>query len=242
MGRNAAEDDTGPAPTGHTQFAYSRIRQAIVEGRHRPGTRLVEQRLATDLDLSRTPIREALKMLDAEGLVTIERNVGAIVRPLDRDAIVEIYELRARLESYAAGRAARLRDTHDVQALLAAASGFERVITVGTGGDGPAAAAYVREVSARNSEFHTAVLRAARSSRLEAMLGRTVDVPLVFQAFRRFDAAHLQRSNLFHHLIAEAIEAQRDDRAERLMIEHVEQGRDVIVRAIGEGDVDALFS
>src|SRR4051794_34646011 len=94
---------------GSTEFAYARIREAIVEGRYAPACRLKEQRVAEELQLSRTPVREALKMLAAEGLVQIERNVGAMVRPVDRKSIVDLYELRGRLESYAAGRAARHR-------------------------------------------------------------------------------------------------------------------------------------
>src|SRR5262249_54013606 len=97
---------TVSALEGQTQSAYARIRQSIVEGRRAPGTRLVEQRLAEELDLSRTPVREALKMLEAEGLVVIERNVGAIVRLLDRQTVTDLYDLRARLESFGAGRAA----------------------------------------------------------------------------------------------------------------------------------------
>src|ERR1700678_1450850 len=93
--------------------AYEQIRQAIVEGRYRPGQRLIEQRVAGELDLSRTPIREALRMLDAEGLVITEPNRGAIVRPIAANDVQDLYELRGRLESYAAYRASQRRtDQH----------------------------------------------------------------------------------------------------------------------------------
>lgn len=82
--------------------AYRRIRSAIVEGQFRPGQRLVEQRIAEDFAFSRTPIREAMRRLQAEGLVHIEPNRGALVRPMTLEEILDLYELRARLEAYAA--------------------------------------------------------------------------------------------------------------------------------------------
>ena len=68
--------------TAGTAHAYAQVRSAIVENRYPPGYRLVEQRIAEELGLSRTPVREALRMLQAEGLVVSERNRGAMVRPL----------------------------------------------------------------------------------------------------------------------------------------------------------------
>ena len=77
------------------------MRAAIVENRYPPGQRLVEQRIAEELGLSRTPVREALRMLEAEGLVVSERNRGAMVRPLSSTEVDDLYGLRIRLESYA---------------------------------------------------------------------------------------------------------------------------------------------
>jgi len=81
--------------------AYQHLRAAIVENRYPPGHRLVEQQLAAELGLSRTPVREALRKLEAEGLVVSERNRGAMVRPLSSTEVVDLYGLRIKLESYA---------------------------------------------------------------------------------------------------------------------------------------------
>ena len=62
---------------GSTELAYQRIRQAIIDGSYAPGQRLIEQSISEEFDLSRTPIRESLRRLEAEGLVLIERNRGA---------------------------------------------------------------------------------------------------------------------------------------------------------------------
>src|SRR5207342_2522292 len=92
---NTTADAVGAA------HAYAAVRAAIVENRYPPGQRLVEQRIAEELGLSRTPVREALRMLEAEGLVVSERNRGAMVRPLSPTEVVDLYGLRIRLESYA---------------------------------------------------------------------------------------------------------------------------------------------
>ncbi len=223
---------------GSTEFAYSRIREAIVEGRYAPACRLKEQRVAEELHLSRTPVREALKMLAAEGLVQIERNVGAMVRPIDRKSIVDLYELRGRLESYAAGRAAVHRQPAQIALLRMAIDDFDAAISRASTGDIDG----VRLVNRCNGVIHATIVEAADHDRLGSMLGRAVDVPLVFQAFRRFDSTQLERSNLFHRLIVDAIEVSDPVRAERLMAEHIDEGRDVLLAAIDTGPpLDDLF-
>jgi DNA-binding GntR family transcriptional regulator len=70
----------------------------------------------------------------------------------------------------------------------------------------------------------------------------TVDAPLVFQAFRRFDRSESERSNMFHRLLRNAIRAQDGERAARLMTEHIDQGRDVLLVGFDQvGSVAGLF-
>jgi len=218
--------------------AYQRIRQAIVEGAYRPGERLVEQRIAADLELSRTPIREALRMLHSEGLVRIEPNRGAAVRGLTKDGIADLYELRARLESYAAELAAT-RATEDQRSRLQdAATRFEAAATAATRGG----IEDVRAVFRLNDEFHLTILEAAGHEQLITTLVATVDHPLVFQAFRQYDPHAMARSAEFHGLICETVCAGDGPRAARLMHEHVLQGRDVLIYAVERLlSVDALF-
>ena len=177
------------------------MRAAIVENRYPPGQRLVEQRIAEELGLSRTPVREALRMLEAEGLVVSERNRGAMVRPLSTTEVVDLYGLRIRLESYAVEVATERATEAELGELVAAADAFSeirRTVDVDT-------VEGVRLIHEANRRFHDAIITAARHRRLATMLARTVDIPLVFQAFRTFGAAEIERSDTFHHLIAEAM-------------------------------------
>lgn len=224
--------------TSNIPSAYARIRQAIVEGRYRPGQRLIEQRIASEFDLSRTPVREALRWLEAEGLVVSEANRGAMVRPINATDIDDLYELRARLESFAAMRASRFESSVQLAEMDEAIRGFEKSLAAAARGDVEG----LRNVNACNGRFHQAVLDAARHERLAVLLRNATDVPLVYQAFRHFDRNELRRSNMFHRWIRDAIAAGNPARAERLMIEHIDQGRDVLLaRLAGMPSIDALF-
>lgn len=79
------------------QHAADQIRSAIIQGKFRPGERLVEKQLTEQLNLSRHPVREALRNLSREGLVQMRVNRGAIVAELDSSAILEVYSIRAAL-------------------------------------------------------------------------------------------------------------------------------------------------
>jgi DNA-binding GntR family transcriptional regulator len=216
---SATSDAVGAA------HAYAQVRTAIVENRYPPGQRLVEQRIAEELGLSRTPVREALRMLEAEGLVVSEPHRGAMVRPLSPTEIVDLYGLRIRLESYAVEVATERATEAELGDLVAAADAFgtvRRTVDVD-------AVEGVRLLHEANRRFHDGVLAAARHHRLATMLARTVDIPLVFQAFRTFGAAEIERSDTFHHLIVEAMCRRDATRAAALMAEHIAQGRDAVL-------------
>jgi DNA-binding GntR family transcriptional regulator len=212
--------------------AYEQIRSAIVESRYKAGERLVEQRIAAEFEFSRTPVREALRRLEAEGLVVSERNRGAVVRPLALDDVVDLYELRARLESYAAELAAARRSPSELTSIGNAVAAFSDALDETDADDLDT----VRAMNAANGLVHGAIVAAAHHERLAAMLARTVDIPLVFQAFRRFDRDERKRSDLFHQLIYEAIVGSDGPRAGRLMTEHILQGLAVLRAAMPGAD------
>lgn len=206
--------------------AYELIRASIVENRYVPGQRLVEQRLAEDFGLSRTPVREALRQLAAEGLVIMQRNRGARVRPMSTTEVADLYGLRIRLESYAAELAAERATAEEIEELELAVKTFSRArreLVADTNLDA------LRRVNQANEEIHSRIVVAARHDRLSAMLSRTVDIPLVFRAFRVFGSEELGRSDDFHRLILDAIRRQDGARAARLMAEHIHQGLDAVL-------------
>ncbi|WP_344772253.1 GntR family transcriptional regulator [Nocardioides panacisoli] len=208
--------------------AYEAIRSAIVEGRYEPGARLVEQRIAEQFALSRTPVREALRTLEAEGLVLIEPNRGATVRSLGVEEVVDLYGLRARLEGYAAELAAERHDDADLAAIDAGIADFGAAVEAEPGDT----VEQTRALDAANRRIHGAVVAAARHRQLDQLLARTVDAALVFRSFRAFRPEQTRQSHEFHQLVRAAVAAREPARAGALMVEHILQGRDVLLEGL----------
>jgi DNA-binding GntR family transcriptional regulator len=132
------------------------IREAIFSGRIDLGQRLIEEDLATMLNVSRGPVREALAYLTQEGLTKVERHRGTTVAPLSVGELHEIYSLRSALESLAADWVCRNATDEDFAHIGAVLDGFD-------------ALAYPRTrsaVAALDLEFHDAIFLAAHHERL----------------------------------------------------------------------------
>ena len=99
------------------EAAYLQLRDAIRDGTFGPGDRLREVEVAERLKLSRTPIREALRRLESDGIVEHKPRIGAIIRTLSRTEVVELYEMRLVLERTAAEMAAKHASPAEIDAL-----------------------------------------------------------------------------------------------------------------------------
>ena len=199
------------------------IREAIIDGRLAPGERLKEEELAGELGISRTPIREALAVLQAEGLVDTAPNKGATVRAHDAEDLDDLYRLRALLEGYAASRAATKMEPEQVAELFASCERFEALA------DGDVAP-LVKE----NVHFHSTIVEAAASGRVAELVRKVIELPLVYRSYIWYSPEQRRISAHFHRQIAVAIEARDTDRAESLMKEHVFEARDMLVAHVRE--------
>jgi len=145
------------------EIVTEEIRRAILSGRYKPGQRLIEDRLAEDFDVSRNPVREALRSLAAEGLVALTARRGAAVAAPSADDAREMIEVRATLEALNARHAARRRDPRLI-ALLS------EVLRQGTAA---AASGALESLPDLNARFHDA-LAAAGSNRILGDLMRSL--------------------------------------------------------------------
>jgi DNA-binding GntR family transcriptional regulator len=209
---------------GNAEYAYQQIRQAILDGRYKPGERLIEQRISDEFDLSRTPVREALRRLEAEGLVLTERHRGSTVRPTSDSDVDDLYELRARLESMSAERAALRATTDDIAELDRAIQAFDDAIRLPTND-----VQRVPLMEQMNVAFHDGLSRMAAHSRLEQLLANALDMPSGFQAMPIYTHEDAVTSNQFHRWIRDAVASRDPRRAGRLMFEHILMGRDVVL-------------
>lgn len=209
--------------------AYDFIRNAIIEGDYEPGQRLTEEYLASELNLSRTPIREAIKRLETEGMVTSLKR-GVSVRTFHKDDIRQIYDLRALLEGYAASQAAMLRTEQGIEEMTITnklyARTIERIDKSHPVND--------KEIVRLNNKFHETVLLASKNDQLRFLISKVVVIPLVFRSFHWYDKQEMIRSCDDHQIILKAIQNQDSDRAKTAMLEHIYKGRDHVLRHLSQ--------
>lgn len=203
--------------------AYRALREDILTGMRPAGTRLREEQLAEDYGLSRTPVREAIRRLQADGLVQVVPNRGAEVVSLSTEDFEEIFGLRSVLESYAARNAA-LRGDADVARLRELCDAMERQLER-IDDDGAH-----DEITRLNMEFHQAIHQAGGRRLLPELLSRVIEVPLVRRTFHQYTTAELNRSFTQHRELTEAIAAGDGDWAQAVMQSHVLAARATLLR------------
>lgn len=203
--------------------AYATVREGILCGTYAAGTRLTELDLAQAAGVSRTPIREALRRLHAEGLVEFEPNHGAVVAAFELEDAEEIFELRALLEPISARRAAE-RATPAIVAELRELA--QQQIAEST----RRAAGFLSRIGDLNDRFHRSIQRAADSPRLAKTLSGLIEAPLILRTFANYSPAELQRSADQHVELVQAIEAGDGMWAHSVMRTHILAGRATYLR------------
>jgi DNA-binding GntR family transcriptional regulator len=208
-----------PSPGEET---YASIRRSILEGALRPGERIVEQQLAEMLNVSRTPVREALLKLERENLVA-RMGRGMAVRTYSSDEVRDIYDLRAHLEGYAARVACERVSEAEITALERVQDDLERDRS------SMAEADRARTLAQTNQKFHAVLIRSARSAPLERCFIQVVQLPLLYKAYLWYDDASKLRSARDHRDLINLLRARDGDTAEHQWRRHILLGRDVLV-------------
>ncbi len=198
--------------------AYNTLRTGIIEGVYPPGSRVTEQEIAASAKVSRTPVREALRLLEAEGLLRFVPHQGAFVTRWSEQDAEDIFELRAMLEGHAARLAAGKATVEDVQQLRQLAE--DQCVEAAERSPG-----YLERIADLNGQFHRHLQQVAASTRLQVTLATLSSAPLVLQTFRNYDGDDLNRSAHHHMEMVEAIEAGDGDWAAAVMHSHVMAAR-----------------
>jgi DNA-binding GntR family transcriptional regulator len=221
----------GKAPTLHATYAqavatqttasssaqavYTALRKRFADGQLAPAERLTEMALAQELGVSRTPVREALGRLQADGLVVLTAR-GVVVATLSSDELDQIYELRAALEGLAAALTARRQAAGsiaptEIRNIQDAASTVERAV-----GDGDA-----KEAARANLAFHRSFGRAPGNAFLEEALHRVWDRIAVSTVSNMSDDAWAKIAIAQHKEICRAIADGDEGAARRAAENHI---------------------
>lgn len=215
--------DVPPPPAKNASLVATEvIREAILDGRLQPGQRLKEEELARELGISRTPVREALLILQTEGMVEAAPNRGATVRSYDADDLGEMYLLRAALEGLGARLAAERVKARDLALLRKSCDRFEAIGMLGT----------LEELVKENLFFHNTILEIAGSERIAHLVRSVTELPLVYKSYLWYSPSQKLVSAHYHRQIVHALEARDPERAESVMKQHVFEARDVLVSQV----------
>lgn len=206
-------------PTG-AERAYTTIRDLVIRGAFEAGARLKEEELAATIGVSRTPIREALRRLSAEGLVEFIPNRGAHVASWSDDDLDEIFALRAAVEGVGCRFAAARITDGELEELRKLAQKMIETRQAGgsAGSDAP-------DIQMLNTEFHRLIMVSSRSSRLVEIATSLMSIPLIHRTFRTYTPEQMRRSLEGHLEIVDALAARDAAWAEATMHAHLLSAR-----------------
>lgn len=185
--------------------AYAAIRDRILEGTYASGQRLVETELAESLQISRTPVREALRRLEREGLVEADARGGMAVARLEPADVARLYECRLALEAVAVRHAATRAGELELQAMELALEQVERTLSRGR--------PPVPDLLDQNVSFHRQIIACAQNPWLEHLWEQTCSRIGLFRAFVVGVASNGQAIAREHREIFERIRAGDADGA-----------------------------
>lgn len=201
----------GPIPAAQARsIIESSLREAILDGRLPSGTALRQQELADLYGVSRMPVREALRQLEAQSLLTVVQHKGAVVAPLITSNAVETYALRSVLEGFALRLSIPLLDDND---LAMAAQYIDQL-------EGQANYA---EIARLNRLFHMSLYHKAPNAKLLDLVERELNEE---ERFLRFHLSSMGLGKLTqddHRAMLAAAKAKDIDQAVRLLEEHLEK-------------------
>lgn len=190
---------------------YATLRGEIQSGRLPQGTRLVELDLAKNLQVSRTPVREALRRLQAEGLVELLPGRGLVVSELTTEAILDLYVVRIALEGTAAGLAARLMTPLELERLRKTQQELEQAV----------AAPNPKVLATLNTRFHQQICAAAKNRYLLEFTQRIYDWLRRFKETTLTYPGRAQEMVVEHRALLAALEARDEALAETRGREHM---------------------
>lgn len=205
---------------------FNTLREAILKGELRPGERLMELQLASKLGVSRTPIREAIRMLEQEGLaVTIPRKGAEVAKMTEKD-MEDVLQVRDALDELAASTACKQITAQELEELKGTMREFEESMKTGD----------IKKIAEVDVKFHDIIYRATRNPKLENILSN------LREQMYRYRIEYLKDEKTYPTLIKEHNEiveglAERDkDKVTAAMHKHVENQANAVKELIREQD------
>ena len=203
---------------------FNTLREAILRGDLEPGERLMEKQLADSMGVSRTPIREAIRKLELEGLVVMIPRKGAQVAEMTEKDIEDVLEVRAALEALAVRLACEKMSTEELEELRNVMKEFQQA----------AERKDVYGMVDKDVEFHDIIFKSTQNEKLIQIVNN------LREQIYRFRVAYLRRFNRYkiiqqeHQEILQVIEKNQVEEAERVATIHIQNQEKAVIQLIRE--------
>lgn len=193
-------------------IVFETLRKAILDGDLKPGERVMEVQLAEELGVSRTPVREAIRKLELEGLLVMVPRKGAYVADVSIKDVLSVLEIRASLEGLGASLAAERITEEEVEKLKLSAKDFEAMHEANDR-DG---------MVEKDTEFHSILLSASRNNKLLEIVEGLSDYVQRFRVIYFTEYSDSKNIMDEHRKILEAIDERDIDKASKAAEDHIE--------------------
>lgn len=205
------------------EFAYTEIKKQIIEGMLEPDVAIIEETLANNLDISRTPLREALQRLEQEDLVTRQNNGRLKVAPLSIQEVKELFGVRAKLESIMVMQATENMTEKDAKKLTMIVNMIKETAKIGE----------VQDVLHYGTEFHGSIYALSQNKTVNKILIQLNDRIHRYQHLLPInDMEHFQSSYKEHQIVLDYMKSGDKKGAQVAMESHIENSLDAVVHAI----------
>ncbi len=206
---------------------FENLREAIVEVKLSPGQRLMEFQLADQLGVSRTPVREAIRKLELEGLVIMLPRKGAYVANMSLKDVIDVLEIRASLEGLAAYLAAERMTDEDILKLEKIAEDFDQ----GKENED------LETLLKKDVEFHECIFKATNNKRLHQLINSLWEQVYRFRVSYISDYESTVNITKEHKLILEAIKSGDSELAKKYAKEHIEKAEQFMMEKSVSKDI-----
>lgn len=193
-------------------IVFETLRTAILDGKLKPGERVMEVQLAEKLGVSRTPVREAIRKLELEGLLVMLPRKGAYVADVSIKDVLNVLEVRASLEGLAASLAAERITEEEIESLRKSADEFEEMNRLNDR-DG---------MVQKDTEFHSVLLNASRNNKLLSIVEGLSDYVQRFRVIYFTEYSDAKNIMDEHRAILNAISERDGEKANQVAQDHIE--------------------
>jgi len=204
---------------------YDSLKRSILYGKLKGGQRLIEEQLADQVGISRTPVREAFHKLERDELVTRLPKGGFAVREFTKEDVEEIFGIRSALESYAAYLATVHMAADKISILERKLKESEDALERGDND----------KVVQLHTEFHDLLYKCCKSRKLVEMINTFRDYFYRYRPALLHIEDGISYSNQDHRQMLEAMKKKNPRLAERLVRKHLARGKELVLREIDEG-------